>query len=255
MQGFGSALITGASSGIGEALALALAAPGVRLHLSGRDAKRLRAVAGACRARDATVLPMVIDVREAGAMAAWIGGAGQLDLVVANAGISAGTSDHAAESAAQTRAIFATNLDGVLNTVLPAMTVMAEQPLGPDGVRGCIAVIASIAAFVASPGAPAYCASKAAVDAWTVASAYGARQRGISLTSVCPGYVRTGMTAQNSFPMPGLMDAQRAARIILDGVAEGRVRVAFPLVDGIGGATGRIAAAASAGLAAGQATG
>ena len=228
MHSFRSALITGASSGIGEALALALAAPGVTLHLSGRNAERLEAVADACRARNATVLPVVIDACQADAMAGWIGGAGRLDLVVANAGISAGTGDHVPESPAQVRAIFATNVDGALNTVLPAMAAMAEQPQGPDGVRGRIAVIASIAAFVAAPGAPAYCASKAAVDAWAVASAHGARQRGISLTSVCPGYVRTGMTARNRFPMPGLMGADRAARIILRGVAAGRTRVVFP---------------------------
>ena len=117
-------------------------------------------------------------MRDAAAMAAWIAGAGRLDLVVANAGISAGTVDGSPESPAQTRAIFATNLDGALNTVLPAMAAMARQAPGPDGVRGRIAVMASIAAFVAVPGAASYCASKAAVDAWTVATARGARGRG-----------------------------------------------------------------------------
>jgi len=223
-----SALITGASSGIGRALAEALAAPGVTLHLSGRDATRLEAVAQACRARGAMVQARIVDVRDADTMAAWVGNAGRLDLVVANAGISAGTGDHAPEPPAQARAIFATNLDGVLNTVLPAMQVMATQPPASDGIRGRIAAVASIAAFVAGPGASAYCASKAAVDCWMVGGAYGARQRGIVLTSICPGYVRSGMTARNRFPMPGLMDAERAAVIILRGVAAERVRVAFP---------------------------
>ena len=79
-----------------------------------------------------------------------------------------------------------------------------------------------------APGAPAYCASKAAVDTWTVATALSARRRGIVMTSVCPGYVRTAMTARNRFPMPGLMDADRAAGIILRGIAAGRRRVVFP---------------------------
>jgi short-subunit dehydrogenase len=223
-----SALITGASSGIGSALAEALATPGATLHLSGRDATRLEAVAEDCRRRGALVQPRIVDVRDADTMAAWITNAGRLDLVVANAGISAGTSDHELEAAAQAHAIFATNLNGVLNTVLPAMAVMAEQSADPGGMRGRIAVVASIAAFVPGPGAPAYCASKAAVDAWTVAAAHGARRQGIGLTSVCPGYVRSHMTAGNRFPMPGLMDADRAARIILNGVAAGRVRVSFP---------------------------
>ena len=132
------------------------------------------------------------------------------------------------ETPAQTRAIFATNLDGVLNTVLPAIQAMRAQPAGPDGWRGRIAVVASIAAFVAGSAAPAYCASKAAADAWTVATALGLRRHGIALTSVCPGYIRTAMTARNRFPMPGLMDADRAARIILRAVAAGRIRLIFP---------------------------
>src|SRR5262249_18432147 len=90
------------------------------------------------------------------------------------------------------------------------------------GIRGRIAVIASPAALVGAPGAPAYCASKSAVDAWTVATAHTARQQGILMTSVCPGYIRTDMTAGNRFPMPGLMDAERAATIILRGIAAGR---------------------------------
>ena len=226
MPQFGSVLLTGASSGIGRALAEACAAPGVTLHLSGRNAERLDAVAAACRARGATVQTQVIDVRDAAAMARWIAGSGPLDLVVANAGIAAGAGPGEAE--AEIRAVFATNLDGVLNTVLPAIELLAAQPPGPDGLRGRIAVIASIAAFVPSPVGPAYAASKAAVDAWTVGSAPAARRHGIVLTSVCPGFIRTPMTSRFSFPMPGLMSAERAADVILRGIAAGRVRVAFP---------------------------
>jgi len=127
-------------------------------------------------------------------MADWIGAVGNLDLVVANAGISAGSPDGRPENAAQTRAIFAVNLDGVLNTVLPAMGRMAQQQPDADGIRGRIAAIASIAAFVAAPGSPAYCASKAAVDRWMVATAPAARRNGIVLTSICPGFIGTAMT-------------------------------------------------------------
>jgi short-subunit dehydrogenase len=228
MTRFTRTLITGASTGIGRALALELAAPGVTLHLSGRDATRLEDVARACRARGATAHAALLDVRDMAAMASWIEGAGPLDLVVANAGVSAGSGGARPETPEQIRAILAINLDGMLNTVLPAMTAMERQEAGPDGLRGRIAVIASIAAFIAVPRSAAYCASKAAADAWTVANAPDARRRGIGLTSVCPGYIRTAMTAGNRFPMPGLMDADRAARIILRGIAAGRVRVAFP---------------------------
>ena len=228
MVPFRSVLITGASSGLGRALAEQCAAPGVTLHLSGRDAARLEVTAAVCRARGAVVWPGVLDVRDAAAMAAWIEAAGRLDLVVANAGISAGTGDGRAESAAQTRAVFAVNLDGVLNTVLPALAAMRAQAPWADGVRGRIGVVGSIAGFLPVPGAPAYCASKAAVDAWTVAAAQMARREGVVLTSLCPGYVRTAMTARNRFPMPGLMPADRAARILLRGLTAGRRRVVFP---------------------------
>lgn len=225
---FRSVLITGASSGLGAALALACAKPGTRLHLTGRDGTRLAAIAAACRACGAEVRDAVLDVTDAAAMEAFVREAAPLDLAIANAGISAGTGDNRPETAAQTRAIFRTNLDGALNTALPALAVMQEQAAGADGVRGRIAVVASIAGFVPAPGAPAYCASKAAADAWTVGAAHAARQAGVVLTSICPGYVRTAMTARNRFPMPGLMDADRAAAIILRGVAANRRRVVFP---------------------------
>ena len=225
---FPSVLITGASSGLGRALALACAHPGTLLHCSGRDAARLAELGAAARAKGAEVREAVLDVRDADAMAAWIADAGPLDLVIANAGVSAGTGRGEPESPAQTRLLVETNLLGMLNTVHPALAAMRAQAPGPDGVRGRIAVVASIAAFVAAPGAPAYCATKAAADVWTVATAAVAARDGVVLTSVCPGYIRTPMTAGNRFPMPGLMDAERAAAIILRGVARGRRRVVFP---------------------------
>lgn len=220
-------LITGASSGLGRALAEACARPGAVLHLSGRDAARLAEAAAACRGRGAEVREALLDVRDAPAMAGWIGGAGRLDLVIANAGISAGTGG-ATEPADQVQRIFATNVTGVLNTALPAIEAMAGQAPGPDGVRGRVAVIASLAAFVAAPGAPAYCATKAAVQRWAEAQDASERRRGIRLHAVCPGYVRTPMTARNPFPMPFLMDAEEAARRTLAGIARGRLRIAYP---------------------------
>jgi short-subunit dehydrogenase len=220
-------LITGASSGLGRALAEACAAPGVVLHLSGRDAGRLEEAAAACRRRGAEVRPVVLDVCDAAAMADWIAGAGRLDLVIANAGISAGTGG-VTEPAAQARRIFEVNVTGVLNTALPALDVMAAQPPGADGLRGRVAVVASVAAFVAAPGAPAYCATKAAVQRWAEALDGTERMRGIRLHAICPGYVRTPMTDRNKFPMPFLMDADEAARRTLAGLARGKTRIAYP---------------------------
>lgn len=157
-----SVLVTGASSGIGAALALEYAAPGVRLALCGRNAARLEEIAEGCRAKGAAVDARVLSVTDAGALAAWVAeadAAAPLDLVIANAGISAGTGD-GAETAEQTRAIFAVNVDGVLNTVLPAIAPMRARRCGQ------FAIIASVAGFRGLPSAPAYCASKAAVKAW-----------------------------------------------------------------------------------------
>jgi len=220
-------LITGASSGLGAALALECAKPGATLHLSARDASRLEGVAAACRAKGALVHPMGIDVRDAPAMAEWIGGAGRLDLVIANAGIGAGTGD-GFERTADARAVFDTNVTGVLNTALPAIDVMAAQAPGADGLRGRIAVIASIAAFAAGPSAPAYGASKSAVQRWAEARDATERKRGIRLHAICPGFIRTPMTARNDFPMPWLMEPEQAARRTLAGIRAGHLRVAYP---------------------------
>jgi NAD(P)-dependent dehydrogenase (short-subunit alcohol dehydrogenase family) len=221
-------LITGASSGIGRALAVLLAQPGTTLYLGGRDHERLRATAAGCRIRGAEVATRVLSVTDRMGMANWIYASGPLDLVIANAGISGGTGEGGEESGEQTRAIFETNLDGVLNTVLPSIGLMMSQPPAVGGIRGRIAVVASVAAFLPGPLAPAYCASKAAVDSWVVGTAPTAKRHGILLTSLCPGFVASPMTEVNKFPMPGIMSAEKAAIRIMRAIERGAVRGAFP---------------------------
>ncbi len=219
-----SILITGASSGIGAALALEFAGPDVRLALTGRDKARLNAVAETCRAAGAEPRIEVLDVCERETMATWIAevdGAAPLDLAIANAGISAGTGS-GSETESQTRRIVATNLDGVFNTVLPAIECM--RPRG----RGQVAIMSSLAGFRGFPGAPAYCASKAAVRIWGEALRGELHDAGIGVSVICPGYVRSAMPAVNDVPLPLLMDAERAARIIRRGLARNRPRIAFP---------------------------
>ena len=219
-----SILITGASSGIGEALALAYAAPGAHLALTGRNAARLDAVAGACREKGAAATSALIDVTAHDAMARWIGerdAAAPLDLVIANAGISAGTG-RLGESDAQARDIMAVNLDGVMNTVLPALEGFRARR------RGQVAIVSSLAGFRGIPGAPAYCASKAAVKVWGESLRGHLAPEGIGVTVICPGFVVSRMTAVNQFPMPLLMEVERAAAIIKRGLARNKARIVFP---------------------------
>lgn len=217
-------LITGASSGIGEALALEYAAPGVVLSLTGRDGARLEAVAAAARAKGALVETAPIDVTDRERLADWLtarDSAAPVDLAIANAGISAGTGT-GTESDGQARRIFAVNLDGVLNTVQPLVPRMLARG------RGQIALMSSLAGFRGVPGAPAYCASKAAVRVLGEAMRADLAPRGVEVSVVCPGFVRSRMTAVNRFPMPFLMDADEAARIVRHGLARNRGRIAFP---------------------------
>ena len=155
-------VITGASGGIGRALAVEYAAPGVTLHLFGRDPTRLDAAAAAVSAKGGVARVHAADVRDAAAMAealTAIDAATPIELLVANAGISAGTRG-GGESDEQTRDVFRVNLDGVLNTVLPILGPMRARR------RGQIAIMSSVAGFRGLAGAPAYCASKAAVRVW-----------------------------------------------------------------------------------------
>lgn len=217
-----SVLITGASSGIGAALAAAYAAPGVQLALGGRDEARLAAVAAECRRAGGLVLDSVVDVTDRAAMARWIEAAERaapLDLVIANAGTS-GTAD--ADPRERARQIFAVNLEGVLNTVEPALA-----PLLARG-RGQLALMSSLASFRGFPSAPAYCASKAAVRLYGEALRGRLARHGIVVSVICPGFVRTPMTSANPFAMPLIMTPARAAALIRRRLARRRARVAFP---------------------------
>lgn len=219
-----SILITGASSGIGEALARAYAEPGRFLALSGRNARRLEAVAKACRGFGAKVEATNIDVAEKRQMADWIGqidAKHPIDLVIANAGTSAGTGGRG-ESEEQARDIFAINLAGVLNTVWPLIDPMRNRS------QGQIAIVSSLAAFRGIPGTPAYSASKSAVKSWGEALRGWLMADGIRVSVICPGFVRTRMTDKNPFPMPLIMEAEKAAGIIKKGLEKNKARIAFP---------------------------
>jgi short-subunit dehydrogenase len=221
-------LITGASSGIGRALALAYAAPGVHLALIGRNQERLAEVAAAAKVQGADVTTAQVDVRDREAMHAWIAAADAaqpFDLAIANAGITSGLADGAlAEDPEAVRALLATNLFGVLNTVEPL--------IGPMCVRGQgqIAIIGSLAGLRGLPFSPAYSASKAAVHAYAESLRGRLERRGVLVSLAIVGFVKTPLNDSIDTIKPFEVSDAEAARIIKHGLARGRAVIAFPVV-------------------------
>lgn len=217
-------LITGASSGIGAALAEAYAAPGVRLRLTGRDKARLSEIAHRCSAAGALVEMAALDVTDAVAMTATLldwDAAMPFDLVIANAGVSTG-SGAGLESEPDLQHVTDINVIGTINTLAPLLPRLTARQ------QGQVAVMASLAGYRGLAGAAAYCASKAWVKAYGEALRLTLAPLGVRVSVICPGFVKSRITDRNTFPMPFLMPASRAAQIIKRGLATNRARIAFP---------------------------
>ncbi len=220
-------LITGATGGIGRALALHWAAAGAALSLTGRREDALAEVAGAARAHGAEVATARIDVTDAAGMADWIASrdeARPLSMAVANAGIGgrAVMTAGGAEDGDVARAVLATNMVGVVNTVAPALPRMMARR------RGRVVLVSSVAALVGLAQAPAYSASKAAVRAYGEALRRLARPAGVTVTTVLPGFVDTAMSASLGRERPWCWSAERAAARIAAAGEAGRAELVFP---------------------------
>ncbi len=220
-------LITGGSSGIGEALACHYAQSGVFLALSGQNSDRLAKVAEACRQKGAEVETALVNVCDQRAMQSWINQISEeypLDLVIANAGISGGSGGRLeGEPIAEARRIFDVNVTGVFNTVEPSLKVMSQS-----GKEGQIAIVSSLAGFRGWPGAPAYSASKGAVRYYGEALRGALRNTNIKINVICPGFVTSRMTDVNDYKMPFKMSAEKAASLIAEGLSKNKGRICFP---------------------------
>lgn len=220
-------LITGASSGIGAALARCYAAPDITLILHGRDAVRLGAVARECESRGARVVVANFDLRDGPTAVATLRSLSEahaIDLVIVNAGVSRGIgAGEELENLGMARAVLEVNLDGALATVAGVLPAMRRRAAGQ------IALVSSLAAYVGMPISPTYCASKAALKVYGEALRGWLGPQGIAVNVVLPGFVHTALS--ESFPgaKPFLLTAERAAALTRRGLRRNRARIAFPL--------------------------
>ena len=202
--------ITGANSGIGAALARHYAAAGATLGLfARREAGLLELAATLPPGRVATYAG---DVRDRAtlerAAADFVARFGAPDVVIANAGISRGTVTGHREDLDDFRAVFDTNVLGLVHTFHAFLAPMRKRR------AGTLVGIASVAGFRGIPGSGAYSASKAAAITYLESLRVELRGSGIAVVTVCPGYIATPMTEHNPYPMPFLLRVEKAARLI-----------------------------------------
>ncbi len=215
------AWITGASSGIGRALALRLARDGWRVAASARNADALAALAAEAGGIVAVPLDVTNETAVAQAVTAIEAAHGPIALAVLNAGTHEpmGAEDF---SAATLRRLIDINLMGVANALAAVLPRMRERRAGH------IAVVASLAGYRGLPTAAAYGASKAALINMCEALKPDCDRLGITLQLVNPGFVETPLTAKNRFWMPFLMPLDRATEAFVRGLASRRFEIVFP---------------------------
>ena len=213
-----SVFITGISTGLGKALALAYLAKGYRV---GGCARRLELLS---ELKDKGVDIYVCDVMERDVLRSAIEDFSrneELDLVIANAGVSQAVKKQVPDLDDCTK-VFNINVIGVMNTFAVATEIMMKQE------RGHLAAVSSIAGLVGLPGVSAYSASKAAVIKMCETLGIDLRPFGIVVSCICPGFIDTPLTQKNPHPMPALMSADRAAQIVMRGLEKKKSEIYFP---------------------------
>ena len=218
--------ITGASSGLGRALAIEYAGPDVALALIGRDADRLEEAAAKARARGAHVRAARIDVRDRRPMSEFllaIDADTPIDCLIASAGVTmVSPAVGAVEDLTKSAELFDVNLNGLMNALAPVAPRMRLRGAGQ------IALFGSIAAFAPPPNSPSYAASKAAIVAFGLATRALYHADGVSVSIICPGFVDTPMTGSYDSAKPWMIDAADAARRIRRGLERRKAIIAFP---------------------------
>lgn len=216
-------VITGASGGLGAAIARRYARAGATLGLIARRTGELDRLAAECPGACAT---HAADVRDSTAIRTAAGDFtarhGVPDIVIANAGVSIGTLTEAPEDEQAFRDVFDINVIGMVNTFQPFIAAMRDRG------RGVLAGIASVAGYRGLPGSGAYSASKAAAISYLESLRVELRGTGITVITICPGYIVTAMTAKNPYRMPFIMTADEAAAKIADIIAARKTYAVIP---------------------------
>lgn len=220
---FTNAVITGACGGLGSALARQLLDQGAAVALLGLDRARLDALQALAPRRSAVYRPDVSDAAAMQAVAAdWLARHGTPDLVVANAGVAGGFDTAEAADLAVMRRMLEINLLGAATSFQPFLPAMKAAG------RGTLVGVASLAGWRGLPGNGAYCASKAGLIAYLQSLRAELRGSGLRVATVCPGYLRTALTAGNRFAMPGLLEPEDAARQLLTRAGRGAELIVLP---------------------------
>lgn len=219
-------VITGASAGLGAALAEAYARPGRLLGLVGRDKVRLEAVANRCMSVGARTEVGVLDVCDHERVKSWMAefaGQNPIDLLIVNAGVFSGHGeDGSLETSEEISWQIRTNLEGAAHTITAALPYMRARR------KGHIAIVGSLAALQPLADAPAYSASKAGVMSYGEALREYLIPDRITVSLIYPGHIETAQVADHVGALPLMVTAQQAAGIIKRGLDRGRTFIAFP---------------------------
>ncbi|MDR2173992.1 MAG: SDR family oxidoreductase [Burkholderiales bacterium] len=221
--------ITGASSGLGEALAYRYAKTGATLGLFARRRDRLRSLQESLTTTASSPIHIyegdVADVQTLQRAAQhFLASVGVPDIVIANAGVSHGTitGGEGDSDLPVFREVFDTNVMGIVHTFHPFIDAMR------DAKHGTLVGVASVAGFRGLPGSSAYSASKAAAISYLESLRVDLRGSGIAVVTLCPGFIATPMTANNPYPMPFLISASEAADLMVRAIAQKKRRYTFP---------------------------
>ncbi|MBF5044618.1 SDR family NAD(P)-dependent oxidoreductase [Aggregicoccus sp. 17bor-14] len=220
-----TALVTGASSGLGRGLALWFARKGVRVYAAARRSEELEALAAEARAAGGSVEPVVLDVSRTEEVLSRVraldAACGGLDLVVANAGVGEATPARALEWEKVQRTIDV-NVTGAAATLCAALPQMLERG------RGHLVAVASLAGYRGLPGNAAYSASKAFLTTFTESLRVDLQGSGVRVTCLHPGFVKSAMTEKNRHPMPFLLETEAGVAHMAHAIEAGKREYAFP---------------------------